>query len=57
MCNRFIVPSRYSLGINSHQKLHDIIKEWKLDKLFVLADRAVAKTEIFASIRKDAQGQ
>jgi alcohol dehydrogenase len=40
------------MGIGSHQKLQDIIKEWKIEKLFVVADGVVAKTEIFASIEK-----
>jgi alcohol dehydrogenase len=40
------------MGINSHQKLHDIVKDMKCDTLFVLADSAVVKTDIFASIEK-----
>ena len=48
----FYCPSRIFMGINSHRKLQDIVKEWNIDKLFVLADAAVVKTEIFASIEK-----
>jgi len=40
------------MGIGSHQKLIDIIKEWKIDKLFVVADGVIVKTEIFASVEK-----
>ena len=48
----FYCPTKVFMGIGSHQKLQDIIKEWKIEKLFVVADGAVAKTEIFASIEK-----
>lgn len=48
----FYCPTKIHMGINSHQKLHDIIKEWKIEKLFVVADGAIVKTEIFASVEK-----
>ena len=48
----FYCPTKIFMGIGSHQKLQDIIKEWKIEKLFVVADGAVAKTEIYASIEK-----
>ena len=48
----FYCPTKVFMGIGSHQKLQDIIKEWKIEKLFVVADGVVAKTEIFASIEK-----
>jgi alcohol dehydrogenase len=40
------------MGINSHEKLHEVIKDRKIDKLFVVADSAVVKTEIFACVEK-----
>jgi alcohol dehydrogenase len=40
------------MGIGSHQKLQDIIKEWKIEKLFIVADSVIVKTEIFASVEK-----
>jgi alcohol dehydrogenase len=48
----FYCPTRIFTGVNSHQKLPDIVKEWRCETLFVLADSAVVKTEIFASIEK-----
>jgi alcohol dehydrogenase len=48
----FYCPTKIYMGINSHQKLDDIIKEWKIDKLFVVADSVIVKTEIFASVEK-----
>ena len=50
--NSFHCPTKIFMGINSHQKLHDIIKEWKIAKLFVVADSSIVKTEIFASVEK-----
>ena len=48
----FHCPTKIFMGINSHQKLNDIIEEWKIEKLFVVADAAVVKTEIFESVEK-----
>jgi alcohol dehydrogenase len=48
----FYCPTKIYMGINSHQKLHDIIKELKIEKLFVVADRVIIKTEIFTSVEK-----
>jgi alcohol dehydrogenase class IV len=48
----FHCPTKIYMGVNSHQKLHDIIKEWKIEKLFVVADPFIVKTELFASIEK-----
>ena len=48
----FQCPTKIYMGINSHQKLHDIIKEWKVEKLFVVADPSIVKTEFFASVEK-----
>ncbi len=48
----FYCPTRIYMGIGSHEKLHDIIKEWKIEKIFVVADGIIAKTEIFASVEK-----
>jgi alcohol dehydrogenase len=48
----FFCPTKIYMGLNSHQKLHDIIKEWKIKKLFVVADGFIVKTEIFASVEK-----
>src|SRR5271157_1972414 len=48
----FYCPTRIFMGINSHQKLHDILKDWKCETLFVLADSVVVKTELFASVEK-----
>ncbi len=48
----FYCPTRIYMGIGSHQKLQDIIKEWKIEKLFVVADSVIVKTEIFASVEK-----
>ncbi len=48
----FYCPSKIFMGIGSHQKLQDVIKEWKIERLFVVADAMLVKTEIFASIEK-----
>lgn len=48
----FYCPTKIYMGINSHQKLHDIIKEWKIEKLFVVVDRVIVKTELFTSVEK-----
>jgi len=48
----FYCPTRIYMGIGSHQKLQDIIKEWKIEKLFVVADSVIVKTEIFALVEK-----
>ena len=48
----FHCPTKIYMGINSHQKLNDIIKEWKIEKIFVVADGAIVKTEIFESMEK-----
>jgi len=48
----FQCPTKIYMGINSHQKLHDIIKEWKIEKLFVVADPSIVETEFFASVEK-----
>lgn len=48
----FYCPTRIYMGIGSHQKLQDIIKEWKIEKLFIVADSVIVKTEIFASVEK-----
>jgi alcohol dehydrogenase len=48
----FYCPTKIYMGINSHQKLHDIIKEWKFEKLFIVADPFIVKTEIFKSVEK-----
>ena len=48
----FRCPTRIFMGIHSHQKLHEIIKEWQIEKRFVVADAAIVKTEIFASVEK-----
>lgn len=48
----FFCPTKIYMGINSHQEIHDIIKEWKIEKLFVVVDGNIVKTEIFASVDK-----
>lgn len=48
----FYCPTKIHMGIRSHQKLNDIIQEWKIEKLFVVADGFIVKTEIFASVEK-----
>jgi alcohol dehydrogenase len=48
----FFCPTKIYMGTNSHQQLHDIIKEWKIEKLFVVVDENIIKTEIFASVEK-----
>ena len=48
----FYCPTRIYMGIGSHEKLHDIIKEWKIEKIFVVADGIIAKTEIFSLVEK-----
>ena len=48
----FFCPTKIFMGINSHQKMNDIIKELKIDKLFIVADSVIVKSEIFGSIEK-----
>ncbi len=48
----FHCPTKIYMGIGSHQKLQDIIEEWMIEKLFVVADPFVVKTELFSSIEK-----
>jgi len=48
----FYCPTKIHMGINSHHKLNDIINEFKIDRLFVVVDGVIAKTEIFASVEK-----
>ena len=48
----FYCPTKIYMGINSSHKLQDIIKELKIDKLFVVADSVIVKTEIFSTVEK-----
>ena len=46
----FYCPTKIFMGINSHEKIHDLIGEWKLDKLFVVSDSVIVKTDIYACV-------
>ena len=44
----FYCPTKVFMGIHSHEKMHDLVDEWKIDKLFIVSDSVIVKTEIFA---------
>jgi alcohol dehydrogenase len=48
----YCCPTKIFMGIESHQKLQEIIKEWKIKKIFVVADNIIIKTEIFSLVEK-----
>ena len=49
-------PTEIYLGVNSHEKLGDIISEWKVKRLLFLSDEGVASTEIFKSVESILKG-
>jgi alcohol dehydrogenase len=49
-------PTEIYLGVNSHEKLGDIISEWKVKGLLLLSDEGVASTEIFKSVERILKG-
>lgn len=53
----FYCPTKIFMGINSHEKLQDLIGEWKLDKLFIVSDSVIVKTEIYASVENILKGR
>ncbi|MFC1978170.1 iron-containing alcohol dehydrogenase [Chloroflexota bacterium] len=46
----FLLPTKIYLGINSHEKLNEVITDWGINKLFFLYDEGVKGTEIFKSV-------
>lgn len=46
----FLLPTRIYLGLNSHEKLSEVITDWGINKLFFLYDEGIKGTEIFKSI-------
>lgn len=47
----FFTPTKVFLGVNSHQSLDNIIKDWGIERLFFLCDEGVTGTAIFRSIK------
>ena len=43
MIQSFYCPTKIFVGVGSHQKLQDIIKDWKIETLFVVADSVVVE--------------
>ena len=46
----FLSPTKIYMGINSHEKLNEIIADWGIKKLYFLSDGGVVGTEVFKSI-------
>lgn len=46
----FLLPTKIYLGVNSYEKLNEIIADWGIKKLFFLCDGGVVGTEIFKSV-------
>lgn len=46
----FVLPTKIYSGINSHEKLNEVITDWGIDKLFFLYDEGIKGTEIFKSV-------
>jgi len=38
------------MGINSHTKVESLLKEWKIQKLFLVVDHAILKTDIYSLV-------
>jgi len=46
----FLSPTKIYMGINSHEKLNEIIADWGIKRLFLLSDGGVVGTEVFKSV-------
>jgi alcohol dehydrogenase len=49
-------PTEIYLGINSHEKLGEIISQWKVKRLLFLSDEGVASTEMFKNVENMLRG-
>lgn len=49
-------PTEIYLGVNSHERLGDIILEWKVKRFLFLSDEGVASTEMFKSVESILKG-
>ena len=48
----FYCPTNIYMGIDSHGKVDSLIKEWKIQKLFLVVDHAILKTEIYSLVEE-----
>lgn len=48
----FHCPTKIYMGINAHRNLQSLIREGKINKLFLLVDPAILKTELFSSVEE-----
>jgi len=48
----FYCPTKIYMGINAHRYLLNIVKEWKIDRIFLLVDPAILKTDFFVSVEE-----
>lgn len=46
----FYCPTYITMGMDSHRKVDALIKEWKIQKLFLVVDRAILKTDIYSLV-------
>jgi len=46
----FYCPTNITMGIDSHRKVDSLIQEWKIQKLFLVVDQAILKTDIYALV-------
>lgn len=46
----FYCPTSITMGINSHTKVESLLKEWKIQKLFLVVDHAILKTDIYSLV-------
>ncbi|MDX9821117.1 MAG: iron-containing alcohol dehydrogenase [Syntrophales bacterium] len=46
----FYCPTNITMGINSHTKVESLLKEWKIQKLFLVVDHAILKTDIYSLV-------
>ena len=49
-------PTEIYLGVNSHEKLGEIISQWKVKRLLFLSDEGVASTEMFKAVENILRG-
>ncbi len=48
----FYCPTNIYMGIDAHRKVDSLIKEWKIQKLFLVVDHAILKTEIYSLVEE-----
>ena len=46
----FVSPTKVYFGINSHQKLREIVSEWGIKRLLCLSDPGIASTDFFSLV-------